>query len=92
MEQRVSLFVVILTAISITQSQPTIQQTDNNFCDYSSTLINEVCMLRAKLEAMGQITSINGPSIYTAVLLHFCIIVTLFAKVFQNILEGSNTA
>jgi len=54
---------VILTATPLTQSQPTITQRENNFCDYSSTLTNEVLMLRAKLEAMEEALLFNTEGI-----------------------------
>jgi len=57
------VFFVILTATPLTQSQPTITQRENNFCDYSSTLTNEVLMLRAKLEAMEEALLFNTEGI-----------------------------
>ena len=53
--RQLSLFVVILTATAaVSHSQPTIQLTEDDFGNYSSTLASELSSLTAKLERMEQ--------------------------------------
>ena len=53
--RQLSLFVVILTATAaVSHGQPTIQLTEDDFGNYSSTLASELSSLTAKLERMEQ--------------------------------------
>ena len=60
MKRDVSLFVLILTATSVVRSQPTVEQTDDEFFDNSNMLVSELSMLRAKLQAMEESLSFNA--------------------------------
>jgi len=59
MRRGVSIFAVILTVTSVTWSQPTMQQTEDDNSNEPDTLTDELSMLRAKLEAMEEALSLN---------------------------------
>jgi len=60
MMRYIRMCVVILTATSVIQGQPTLEQTDNKlYYEEWNTLANELSLVRTKLEAIAEILSLN---------------------------------